>query len=269
MKTIGVGRQAKVYQDNGLAIKIYNASVPFEIIKYEGEISKKIAQIYNRVPKYYGIYHDNHQYGLRFELIKGELLATCIRKNILHLRKYISILAKTHLEMHEKSIKGLESTVDKFGRGLSKYQGLDKSVQNGLMKFLESSTVESLCHGDMHPYNVMIDEKGEIRVIDWIDAYCGNPLSDVARTYYLLSKGTSSEKNHLFKTIENIIKRILAREYLNSYFSDKQFPEREFNIWSLIIQICRYNEGIEEEKVSLKKSIALGIERLHTYNVNF
>jgi len=88
-------------------------------------------------------------------------------------------------------------------------------------------------------------------------------LSDVARTYYLLGNGTSPQKKPYFvKVIESIAKKIIAREYLYSYFSNKVIPKRDFDIWKLIIQICRYNEGIQEEKPFLEKNIPSEIERL-------
>src|SRR5690554_3331256 len=98
-----------------------------------------------------------------------------------------------------------------------------------------------------------------MRIIDWVDAYCGDPLSDVARTYYLLSKAEISEKNYALKIIKNIIRKIISQEYLNTYFRNKKIPEKELNIWSLIIQISRYNEGIEKEIPYLESSISMGI----------
>ena len=37
----------------------------------------------------------------------------------------------------------------------------------------------ALCHGDFHPFNVMLSPRGPI-VIDWNNAHIGNPLEDVA-----------------------------------------------------------------------------------------
>lgn len=109
----------------------------------------------------------------------------------------------------------------------------------------------------------MIDKNDKMRVVDWVDAYCGNPLSDVARTYYLLSKGVAPEKKLLFvRVIESLAKKIIANEYLNSYFDNKPIPKREFDMWQLIIQICRCADGIDEENIYLQKSIPLRIKKL-------
>lgn len=264
MKKIGLGRQAEVFEDNnGLAIKIYNTSVPIENIEYEAEISKKIYDVYNRAPKFYNIWHQNGSYGLQFELIKGEMLSIQMRRHLNCVRRYAREFGKLHREIHANSIKGLKSSIEKYEWGLRQYKKLDESILYRLLEFVKNSHAELLCHGDLHPENIMIDENGYMRVIDWVDAYSGNPLSDVARTYYLLSKGTSPEKKpYYFKLIESIVKRVIAKEYLHSYFSNKVIPKREFDIWKLIIQICRYNEGIQEEKPFLERNISIEIDRM-------
>jgi thiamine kinase len=43
----------------------------------------------------------------------------------------------------------------------------------------------ALCHGDLHPGNVIMTAEGP-RIIDWFDATAGNPAGDLARTCLLL-----------------------------------------------------------------------------------
>ena len=40
---------------------------------------------------------------------------------------------------------------------------------------------DKLCHGDFHPGNVLLTEKGAV-VIDWMTASICNPWADMART---------------------------------------------------------------------------------------
>lgn len=150
----------------------------------------------------------------------------------------------------------MNTTFDKFESGLRSYENLDKNILNKLLEFIHSYNEESLCHGDFHPENIMVEKEGNYRVIDWIDAYNGPPLSDVARTYYLLTRIISPKNNIIINQIENIVTNIIASNYLRGYFAGKCIPDREFSIWTLIILICRFRENIEEEKPFLKKSIS-------------
>jgi aminoglycoside phosphotransferase (APT) family kinase protein len=47
-----------------------------------------------------------------------------------------------------------------------------------------------LCHGDLHPGNVLVDRDGPV-VIDWFDAAVGSPVADVARTSLLIRPPSS------------------------------------------------------------------------------
>lgn len=264
MRKIGTGRQAEVYEDDdGLAIKVYNGLVSNKHIEYEADISVKVAQACQKAPRFYGLWNQDDRYGLKFELIKGEMLSARMSRNIYDVRRLAREIGKLHREIHKNFITGLKSTTDKFEWRLRQYKSLDTYVLDSLLEFIKNSHTEALCHGDLHPDNIIIDKNDEMRVVDWVDAYCGNPLSDVARTYYLLNHGVSPEKkSFIVRLIESIAKKIIAKEYLYSYFENRPIPKKEFDMWQLIIQICRCADGIEEEKAYLQKSIPLRINRL-------
>jgi aminoglycoside phosphotransferase (APT) family kinase protein len=63
------------------------------------------------------------------------------------------------------------------------------SVSSGLAGLLPGlpadAPVYRLCHGDLHPGNVLVSADGPV-VIDWFDASRGDPVLDVARTMVLL-----------------------------------------------------------------------------------
>ncbi len=42
-----------------------------------------------------------------------------------------------------------------------------------------------LCHGDLHPSNVILTDDGPM-IVDWFDACRGEPVAEVARTSLLL-----------------------------------------------------------------------------------
>jgi aminoglycoside phosphotransferase (APT) family kinase protein len=46
----------------------------------------------------------------------------------------------------------------------------------------------ALCHFDFHPDQVLMTQRGPV-VIDWMTAFRGHPLADVARSCVLLSFG--------------------------------------------------------------------------------
>jgi aminoglycoside phosphotransferase (APT) family kinase protein len=51
-----------------------------------------------------------------------------------------------------------------------------------------------MCHGDMHPSNVILGRDGPV-IVDWFDASRGEPIADVARSSLLLGDGTHTPRH--------------------------------------------------------------------------
>ncbi len=58
-----------------------------------------------------------------------------------------------------------------------------------ILEFLATSESETLvlCHGDLHPRNVLLAEDGPV-LIDWFDACRGTPVAEVARSLTLFEQ---------------------------------------------------------------------------------
>lgn len=66
---------------------------------------------------------------------------------------------------------------------------------------------DRLLHGDLHPGNIILDERGEPHIIDFMNVCCGPALYDIARTYFLT--GAKSYLTHMHAT-KNQIEPFLA-----------------------------------------------------------
>jgi tRNA A-37 threonylcarbamoyl transferase component Bud32 len=257
MKKIGVGRSAEVFIDNeGKALKLFFEWVKPAQIEYEADISQKIVNVYKEAPIFFGVINQEGKLGLQYELIQGEMLSDVMKRQPFRIVKLARELGEIHRRMHSSKVEGLATMRDVYGDRLLRYPNLINNLKDELIEFLERDINNSLCHGDFHPENVMVDTDERMWVVDWVNAYSGNPVSDVARTYYLLKKGTSPEKSSLLiRVFEVFTRHLIARAYLKSYFKAQKFPKAEFDKWLLIIQITRYSEGIKEEQAYLVKVI--------------
>ncbi|NLO38654.1 MAG: phosphotransferase [Ruminiclostridium sp.] len=263
MKAIGTGRQADVYEKDGQAFKVYKEWVSIEEIQYEADISQKVAEVCSIAPKFFGLVEQDGKQVLKLEYIQGGLLSSVMSKNIFRLKKNVQQMGRLHRKIHENTITGLKTVTEKFEERLLQFKDIDPDSLNKLMAFLNNSDKKALCHGDLHPENIIVDDTNKMRVIDWVDAYCGDPLSDVARTYYLLKHGTPpGERSNFEQLAQKQAGEFIGRVYLKSYFDGKPIPVRELNMWGLIIRICRSFDGIKEEQEPLKQSIDMGIQKL-------
>ncbi len=109
-----------------------------------------------------------------------------------------------------------------------------------------------LCHGDFHPGNIM-DNEQQWQVIDWIDATCGHPLYDVARTLLLLGFGTEAggPRGSMEEAAE-----VFRETYLKTYIELTGFEESDIKRWMLPVAAIRLIEPIPElEKEKLLRFI--------------
>jgi aminoglycoside phosphotransferase (APT) family kinase protein len=81
-------------------------------------------------------------------------------------------------------------------------------------KPLERETV--LCHGDLHPLNLLSDAKGDVTVLDWTAAAIAPPEYDVAFTWLLIGNPPLEAPGPI-RPVINSAAGLLARRFLQRY----------------------------------------------------
>jgi aminoglycoside phosphotransferase (APT) family kinase protein len=258
MIKVGTGRTAEVFRDDdGSAVKLFYDWMPATEAEHEAAILRSVSQVCMLAPKFYELVRIDDRNGLRFEFIDGEMAGQQMLHYPLLIIRLSHAIGLLHREIHSTHIKELQTCKDVFDTGIQASPWIDDAIRNKLLAFLHERKGNSLCHGDFHPENILIDKNGQMRVIDWVNAYSGDPLSDAARTYYLIRYGRSPIKRTLLqKLLERFGKALAANAYLRGYFGKNKLPKRDFRLWLLIIMINRaVHERIPGEESVLKKTI--------------
>jgi aminoglycoside phosphotransferase (APT) family kinase protein len=73
-----------------------------------------------------------------------------------------------------------------------------------------------LCHGDLHPFNLLVREDGALTVLDWTAALLAAPAYDAAFTALLLANPALDAPGPLGKVIRSVGTR-LARRFIRDY----------------------------------------------------
>lgn len=73
-----------------------------------------------------------------------------------------------------------------------------------------------ICHGDLHPFNLLVVDDGDVTVIDWTAAIRAEPAYDVAFTAMLLGNPPLDAPGPLGAVIHWVGGR-LARRFVNRY----------------------------------------------------
>ncbi len=104
-----------------------------------------------------------------------------------------------------------------------------------------------LCHGDLHPKNIILSPDGPV-VVDWFDVSRGDACGDVARTSLLLStnatKSADAAVDHLPGASPSVL-RELHDAYLASMVQECSLTDAELQAWLVIEAAARLAEGVE------------------------
>lgn len=218
MKLIDKGYTAEIYDyENNKICKLFKDNFPRFIVEHEFNNAKIFETTEIKVPKTYNIIELDNRTGIIYEKIYGVTVNKKINEDG-RLDYWISRMAELHKYM-------LEFHIDK---GISHKEFLkitlgDKNKENECLY----SDIEKLpdgnclCHGDFHPSNIIINDKDELFVIDFMNICYGPWYYDVARTYVLLE----GFKN--YAKIQDVYLSIMGVEY------------RDIEKYVLIIHKCR------------------------------
>ncbi len=254
---IGIGRTAETFiTKQGTALKLFYDFIPKAVADYEYAVAQEVAKVCTCVPAVYALVNRTGRTGIEYELIRGRRLVDSFSAHPLRIKYYARRMGELHRMIHSNPLKGLKTASDIYEDSVKRYPDIKDDVRSMLLGFLRQSKGSALCHGDFHPENILVSNSGDFKVIDWINVFSGDPLADVARTYYCIRSGKSPEKKSLFiKSMEIIFRRVIAKEYIRGYFKNKTVPKKKLQIWDKIIRIHRYYENIHEEKEDLIKTI--------------
>jgi aminoglycoside phosphotransferase (APT) family kinase protein len=120
---------------------------------------------------------------------------------------------------------------------------LDRSLVAAL-ELLPPTTPSQLCHGDLHPGNVIMASDGPV-IIDWFDAARGDHVADIARTSLLMSTRAHGPTGpgHLPGAQPDMLDR--ARQTYLDAITDLVAPDPDaLRPWEAVVAVARVAEGI-------------------------
>lgn len=97
-------------------------------------------------------------------------------------------LALLHRRIHARSGAGLPDQHAILRESVARARISDGARAAALARLERLPRGDALCHGDLHPENVLVT-RDDWRVVDWQKAVAGHPAADVARTAMLIRFG--------------------------------------------------------------------------------
>jgi aminoglycoside phosphotransferase (APT) family kinase protein len=99
-----------------------------------------------------------------------------------------------------------------------------------------------LCHGDLHPSNVILGSAGPV-IVDWFDASRGDPIADIARSSLTLLSDGASPPPHLPGSDRATLAR-LTEAYLVRLEEHREIDRDLLARWQAVSAVARMAEGV-------------------------
>ena len=191
-KIIGQGSHGTIYKiADDTIIKVYKDHSPIEVIENERQYAKNA--FVNGIPTAiaYDVVETKQGYGVIFEMINGMTLGQYLSANPEKLDEYSVKFANLLYTLHKTNAD--PNLYDDFEEVIiQRVEALRKYISNEDVETLKK-VVKSIpkgygmIHGDYHPNNVMIDDEGELILIDMADISKGNGFFDLGGSYLVMN----------------------------------------------------------------------------------
>jgi aminoglycoside phosphotransferase (APT) family kinase protein len=122
---------------------------------------------------------------------------------------------------------------------------LDASLGVALELLPARDGTPRLCHGDLHPSNVIVSEGGPV-LVDWFDASRGDRVADIARSSLTLLGDGAATPSHLPGSDPRTL-AVLTQAYLSRLQESLDISPDLLSRWQAINAVARLAEGVSRE----------------------
>lgn len=153
-------------------------------------------------------------------------------------RAFHACVAPPELPDTRDRVRGKIDTAQRIGEG-------ERAAAHALLDTLDTGT--SVCHGDVHPGNILMGEQGPM-VIDWFDATSGPPVADAVRSSLLVRPipAIDAGRDHLPGVPVDVLD-CFHRAYVTAIFGGLEVSSDAALSWEAVIAVSRLAEPVDSE----------------------
>ena len=229
MKLIGKGNTAEVYDAvEEKILKLFVKGYPKFAVEHEYKNARIMQSFHLPVPACFEMTEVDNRYGIVYEKVSGcDLYEYMIKNNAG--KKGIEIFYNLQNQILNCKCNELMSYKDFIKMIIG-----DKSPET-IKKLDKLPDGENICHGDFHLWNILIDDSGKAKVIDFMNVCRGPKLYDIARTFYLLKGDGSSDEGKSEEEMAIIRQR---EKLLDKYLVLHGVKKEELQPYLEVIEVC-------------------------------
>ena len=247
---ISEGARSRVYRWGATdVVKILDVGISQEEAQREAEATRVAQSAGLPVPMVRDVIAIEGAWGLVFEYVVGQPLDEYAAENPGLMQEMAMRMASLHQAVHKVKAPQLR-TVDEWLR--TRIMGLElpeDALKDRALRTLDDlEDGDTLLHCDLHPNNLLVDDRGELYLIDWCNACAGHPWADVMRSYLILHLAKTSLPRDMLWLPEGF-----KTFYIENYLDDDTDLLPRVMKWLLPVALARMSEGFVHEEAELHK----------------
>jgi len=239
-KIVSKRRDRIVYKNGEDCIKVFDNKYSKVIVLSEALNQARVEATGLNIPHIKQVAEFEGKWGIVSDFIEGQSIEAAMREVPEEKDKLLDKFIDVQMSIHAKRDSYLTKLTDKVHRKINQCS-LEDDTKLELYTRLESMPrYSNMLHGDLDPSNVIVNEDGEIYILDWSHVTQGNPAHDVARTYLLfLIKGQNE----------------LGEKYLKRFCEKAGMEKSQILRWMPLVAVAQSLNGNQEEWPLLKSWI--------------
>jgi aminoglycoside phosphotransferase (APT) family kinase protein len=228
----------------GVVIKVPEPSTPESWILAEAEFAQAAWHSGAPVPRFVGMEHVEGRAASVWQHVRGPSLWQRIVDEPARSAEFGALLADV-----QEALFALVPPVtlpSQRDRLTTKIRRVAATIDPAHAQALELLPPERrpglLCHGDLHPSNIVMSHDGPM-IVDWFDASRGDPIADVARSTLILLADGAETPEHLPGADRATLERLTAA-YLDRMREHREVPADLLARWQAVSAVARMAEGV-------------------------
>lgn len=253
-KALANGSRSTIYEWGADAVaKVPLETTPEGWIVSEAKYAETVHHMGLPMPRVIGIETINGRSVSIFERIDGQSLWDATMVGALTATAAGKLLGELHA--HVLSFRPPFALAARTTRLICKIRdaaaALDLDFNPILAMIPERLSTNALCHGDFHPKNIILSERGPM-IVDWFDVARGDPAGDIARTLLLLRPPAGGMQVGHLPGASAFAVSDLRDAYHEAVLHQIPVETTELALWEQIEAAARLAEGVDDQAELLR-----------------
>ncbi len=226
-------------------VKVLRPEIPRHWASIEADITRRVHAAGLPVPATEGVVEVDGRPGVVLERVDGPTMWERMKAAPSEVPGLIDSLVGLQTDLQSTRVRGLPDLARRLGSKIDEAVQVSASERQEAQALLATMPPgAALCHGDFHPANIVLAERGTV-ILDWFDAATGHPIADYVRSSLLMRPPVdrAAMPAHLGGATSDSLDR-LHSGYVAALSRHGLIEIDAFARWEAVVAVARMSEPV-------------------------